>query len=233
MNEAFHLSRLQRIDTQLDQISQRMAEISRLLENNENVKSAEARVQAAGKTVDQAGAALKKLEDAVQGVRMKMELSEKALYGGKVRNPKELQDLQAEIASLKRHLATLEDQQLEAMLALEDAESQHQSVSDELAKTVAAFTSQSASLVGERSKLKKDEERLQAERGAITAQVPPALIENYDQLRKQKRGVAVALIVEGSCTACGSELPPAEWQAARSPHRITYCSSCGRILYAG
>ncbi len=54
--------------------------------------------------------------------KVKIEQTEATLYGGKVRNPKELQDLQNEAAALKRYLAVLEDRQLEQMIALEDVE---------------------------------------------------------------------------------------------------------------
>ncbi len=39
-----------------------------------------------------------------------------------MQNPKELQDLQKDIASLKKYLFTLEERELEAMIKAEDAE---------------------------------------------------------------------------------------------------------------
>jgi uncharacterized protein len=68
-----------------------------------------------------------------------MQTSEASLYGGKIRNPKELQDLQVEIAALKRRTATLEDEQLEAMLAVEDAETQLTEANKNLNEVKATF----------------------------------------------------------------------------------------------
>ncbi len=233
MNEAFHLARLQKTDTQIDQAAARLAEIARLLANDETVRTAQTIETDTRAKMEQARKALKRLEDAVAAQRLKIEYSEAALYGGKVKNPKELQDLQNEIASLKKYLATLEDQQLEAMMALEQAESDHASAADLLARAQADFTSRSSALVGEQSRLQKDVERLQAERTPNANQISPETLQMYDRLRRQKKGLAVAGIVDSCCTACGSTLTQADWQTARSPNQISFCPFCGRILYAG
>jgi len=233
MNEAFHLSRLQKMDTQVDQIDARLAEIQTVLDNDAEVQRAQNAYAAAEQRLREARKALKIAEDAVQSQRVKIDLNQSALYGGRVRNPKELQDLQNESAALARHLSALEDGQLEAMMALEDAEQQFASASAVLQKTQADFATRSAALIGERSRLQKDRERLLAEREPTASQIAPNYIDIYNRLRQQKRGVAVAGIEESCCTACGSELPPMDWQAARSPNKVVYCASCGRILYAG
>ncbi len=97
----------------------------------------------------------------------------------------------------------------------------------------ASAAARSASLRGEKSQLQKDIERLQAERAPIASQIHPEPMQIYDRLRRQKKGLAVAGIVDSCCTGCGSTLTQAEWQAARSPQQITYCPFCGRLLYAG
>ena len=47
-----------------------------------------------------------KSEDEAQSQQIKIQQAELSLYGGLVRNPKELQDLQADIASLKETLGS-------------------------------------------------------------------------------------------------------------------------------
>ncbi|HEX2980538.1 MAG TPA: C4-type zinc ribbon domain-containing protein [Anaerolineaceae bacterium] len=233
MNEAFHLSRLQKIDTQLDHIATRLAEIDRQLAENAAVRAAEAQVEAANRALESARRNLRSAEEAVQAQRVKIELNEKSLYGGKVRNPKELQDLQNESAALKRHLSILEDQQLEMMLALEDTEKNQTAAAENLHQVQGQQAGLLATAMGDQTRLQREKTRLLAERAPLTAQVAASALELYERLRKQKRGLAVAGIEEGSCTACGSELTPAEWQSARNPNTIINCSSCGRILYAG
>jgi predicted nucleic acid-binding Zn-ribbon protein len=233
MNQAFHLARLQKVDLQIDQITARIKEIERLLSENTSVQEAERAVKEADLDAKKAGLQLKKTEDTVNAQRIKIETNEASLYGGKIHNPKELQDLQNDIASLKRYLAVLEDQQLEAMMVFEDVEAKQKLKLAELAQVQAQFLGQSATLSGEKSRLNENRLRLMGERQAALIPLSPESISLYQHLRDQKKGLAVALVDDGACSGCGTELRPAEVQAARSPHNIAYCSSCGRILYSG
>ncbi|HQF62949.1 MAG TPA: hypothetical protein PLT26_10645 [Anaerolineaceae bacterium] len=177
--------------------------------------------------------ALREMEEITRAKRIKIEQSEAALYGGSVRSPKELQDLQTEVASLKKHLATLEDQQLEKMMQLEAAEAQQAEAQRAFDELDEQLISEYASLNGEKSQLERQRERLNAERTVISGQISAENLEVYQRLRQQKKGQAVVPIEDESCGVCGATLTPAECQAAKSPLKIIFCSACGRILYAG
>lgn len=233
MNQAFHLARLQKIDLQIDHCTNRIKEIDRLLKDNAKVREAEKSVSDSDSETAKIRLLVKKAEDAVDEQRIKIEKNEASLYAGKIRNPKELQDLQNDIASLKRYLSVLEDEQLNAMLALEESESKLKKASSILADAQAQFINQTADLLGEKSKLNDNLQRLMGERDAALKPLSAESVAIYKRLREQKRGIAVALAEDGACTACGSELRPEEMQSARSPNNIIYCSSCGRILYSG
>jgi uncharacterized protein len=233
MNQSSQLYQVQKIDTALDQTNARLNEINRILEADQSVQQAQEEVASAVRAVHLARRALTSVEDAVKAVQIKIQMSESSLYGGKIRNPKELQDLQSEITALKRRLSSLEDDQLEAMLALEDTETQHAAANTNLNEVKATYASQQAALLGEQSKLQKIAERLQAERNANIQSILPENLEFYERLRKQKRGLAVVMVDEGTCSGCGSSIRPAERQLARSPSQMLPCPSCGRILYAG
>jgi len=233
MNQAFHLARLQKVDLQIDHINARLKEIERQLKENSAVREAEKNLKDADTEVAKCNRLLKNAEDAVEAQRLKIEVNETSLYGGKIHNPKELQDLQNDIASLKRHLASLEDDQLNAMVALDEMEASAKKAAIALTSAQAQFISQNADLVGERAKINENLARLAGERDAALKPLTDDSIAIYRRLRDQKRGIAVALAEDGACTACGSELRPEEMQSARSPNTIVYCSSCGRILYSG
>lgn len=233
MNQAFHLFRLQAIDTQIDQIAASLAEINRLLANDELVLQASKLVDEIEKTLHQRRQNLKQSEYAVHEQQMKIGQSEAALYAGRIYNPKELQDLQKEIASLKKHLAVLEDQQLESMLAVEEAETQEQSAQKELLQARAALAEKSAGWLGQKDLLTRTMERLQAERSAALSLVTPDGLQTYENMRKRKSGVAVTTIKDGSCSVCGATIRPSELQAARAAQNMVYCATCGRILYSG
>jgi predicted nucleic acid-binding Zn-ribbon protein len=227
------LYRLQQTDTHLDQSRQRLQIIAQTLEQNDAIRQATALEEQAQAHLQAVRKAQRQAEEAVQSQNIKIELTESSLYGGKVRNPKELQDLQSESASLKRYLETLEERLLETMLAFEDAEAKLKVAEQALQETIARVSEQHAGLKGEQTALKQDVERLEVERQAILSSVSPNELTLYERLRQQRRGVAVAKISNRACGACGSTLNTAVGQAAASANQLAHCPTCGRILYAG
>ncbi len=233
MSQAFHLLQLQKIDSQLDQIENRFQEINALLSNHSQVEEAQHHLQQVEALFKEKQLALKKIEHEVQAKRIKLEQSEENLYSGRVKIPKELRDLENEVQALKRALATLEDRQLEAMIDLEQAEAEYRQAEAQFQHAQAEAAERNTGLRGELETLARSRDRLLREREVILNQIDPQNRAIYQQLRSRKRGIAVATVVDETCSACGSTLTPAERQAARFPHQLVFCSSCGRILYAG
>ena len=232
MSAALGLYRLQVVDSRMDEIRARLDEIRRILEDDEDLRKAKELVT---KTDVAHNAALKELrlaEDEVDKQKVKIEQSEASLYGGNVKNPKELQDIQNEAASLKRYLETLEDRQLEAMLEEEAEEQSHQAALDELEKVRARLADQNVTLTTEQDDLIKELERFESERQAALAPLDPEMLAIYDKLRKDRHGLAVAQVSEGACIACGTTLTPSQNQSARSTNQVVNCPTCGRILFA-
>jgi uncharacterized protein len=233
MNQSAYLHRLQRIDTQIDQTENRLAEIERLLSEDERIRLARQALEDSKRILEKSRLALRSAEHNVQTTRIKIEQSEASLYGGSIRNPKELQDLQREIESLKRHQAALEDLQLQAMLEQEESEESERMAQAGFHQAEAEVTEQKSGLVGERDGLLKNKARLLAERAAALPAVLPANLEIYNRIREQKKGTAVSLVDDDTCTICGAEVRPGESQASRMQATLHYCTSCGRILFAG
>jgi predicted nucleic acid-binding Zn-ribbon protein len=233
MSRPFKLYRLQQIDSQLDWTTKRLKEIEAALKEDKALRRASAKVQQADEALQSALKVLQRAEQDVQQQRVKIEQSEAALYGGKVRNPKELQDLENEVAALKRYLNVLEDRQLEAMLSEEEALSKQKIAADKLDVEKSRFAQQSEELLKEKEKVLKEIARFQEERQAAANSISSQDMDTYTRLRKNRRGIAVAKVTDKACSACGSTLSAALLHAARSPVQINHCDTCGRILYAG
>ncbi len=232
MSAALGLYRLQQIDSQMDQARMRLEAIRQILENDAELRTASERFASAENVHREAERAQRQAEAEVQSQRIKIEQAESSLYGGSVRNPKELQDLQHDVASLKKYLTTLEDRLLEAMLTTEAAASSLTEARAALTKTESSLGDQNRNLTTERASLSHSLERLDSERKAATAPVDAKLLEQYDSLRRERRGIAVATISDGACAACGTTLTPGHQQTARSSAQIARCPTCGRILFA-
>jgi predicted nucleic acid-binding Zn-ribbon protein len=232
MSAALGLYRLQQVDSQVDHIQARLKVIQQTLENDAELRAASEQFAASENKHKDAARTLKQSEAEVEKQSIKIQQTEASLYAGHVHNPKELQDLQKDVASLKRHLATLEERQLEAMLVAETTEKEWQNAKSVVELVQSNLGDQHRDLARERASLHKELERLNSERQAVISDIGNQTMAIYHQLRHQRRGIAVTTLSDGSCTACGTTLTPSQQQNARSASQLFYCPSCRRILYA-
>jgi len=221
------------VDSQMDQIRARLKAIRETLDNDLELRAAMDTLSAAEELHRQASRVLKESEAEVEKQSIKIEQTESSLYSGSVHNPKELQDLQLDVTSLKKHLGTLEERQLEAMVHAEEADKELQSAREKLEDVRSSLKDQNLDLTNESQALSRDLERLNAERDAITGDINAQLLKTYEGLRQHKRGLAVAIISDDACSACGTTLTASQQQGARNAPQLYYCPTCGRILYSG
>ncbi len=233
MSAAFSLFRLQQVDSRIMRIEAQLAKIRETLSNDAELRAVMDEVQAA--EVEQADSehTRRKSEEDAQSLQIKIQQAESSLYGGLVKNPKELQDLQADIVSLKKHLATLEERELEAMARVETADSNLSSAQEKMKQIQARLGSEHKKLLEEQAALSSDLGNMSRERQAAVSAVAQEMLAAYNELRQEKRGVAVAEISDNACGACGTTLTAALQQNARHTAQLIHCPSCGRILYAG
>ncbi len=78
---------------------------------------------------------------------------------------------------------------------------------------------------------KTELEKLQAERKRVVADLNPAVLRKYENIRKHRRGVAVAEAAEGRCTGCHMAMRLQFFQDLKKSDQVMTCESCGRILY--
>ena len=227
---AFHLHQLQQIDSERDRLAQAIAKLQQALEDKRAIAQAEAALEAARREMEAAQQALRRAEAEAEAVRAKRRRSEAALYGGTVREPKALQDLQREVEALKRLLTQREDAQIEAMLVAEEAESAYRAAHERLETMRHERLQQESRWQGELDRLQQDLARLDKRRQALAAEVPADALEVYERLRSQRGGLAVAAIDDHTCSACGAPLTPDLVRAARSGESLVFCRTCKRIL---
>jgi predicted nucleic acid-binding Zn-ribbon protein len=231
MSQARNLVHLQHLDTQLDQAKKRLEEIDAALNDNSAVRQAARRAEKAAQAHTAAQLDLRKAESEVQAQQAKIERNQKALYGGG-KSPKELEDLQMESGALSRYQETLEERQLETMIALEEAEAADRAAQENLAKVKARVAAENSDLAAEQETLTDEVVELKAQRQNALEPIPADLLANYEKLRQTRFGLAVTGVRDGACEACGASLSAAQAQVARTPSKIAYCEVCGRILHA-
>jgi predicted nucleic acid-binding Zn-ribbon protein len=233
MSAALGLLRLQQVDSRIDHLEAELGRISSELQNDALAAAAHQAVSSAEVEQRQAEEGRLAAEKQASAVRAKLQQAEAALYGGTVRNPKELQDLQADVASLKRHLATLDADEIAWMERLEAADIRCRDARSKLKDVLVGLEADHGELRKQQSDLVRTKESCLSERQAAADAVIPVWRNTYDGLRRTRRGVAVAAVEDGACAACGTALTPALQQNARHAQDLSFCPSCGRILFAG
>jgi predicted nucleic acid-binding Zn-ribbon protein len=232
MSRSTILYELQVIDRQLDQNHNRLGEIAAILADDSKIVSAKNQLKSVNVVLEDATKSLREAEKKVRDQRLKIKQTDAKLYGGKIRNPKELQDLQDEYEALKRFLSVLEDRQLECMLDVDEKNDQMVAAQDVLHKSLEKYQRLDNQLTLERFKIEEENQKFELKRISKSEFIPEDDLRIYERLRKQRFGVAISMVNDRACSACGATLTAALAQSARSPSQITYCETCGRILCA-
>jgi len=231
MNKSTSLYLLQQIDLQLDALFRREKEISDLIADHSVIEHAKAQLAAAKLEREHAEIKLVEIENKIKASRIKMQQSESSLYGGKIQNPKELQDLQAELAILKKQIASLEEDEFNAMVHVDEKQTNERSASHQVEQSMVEKQKETDIFTSELAEISQAVDRLQSERVALTANITHELLAIYDKLRKTKMGIPVTQVEDNTCEKCGAEITQAEWQKARISPDLNYCPTCGRIIY--
>lgn len=232
MNKSQSLYRLQLIDQKLDQFHQRQAEIQHLLADHIAENEAFDTLSAATREREIIEEHLADVEKKIQTAHIKLQQSESSLYGGKIHNPKELQDLEAEIKSIKVNIHLYEDDQFSLMLEIEKQNKNISDLEQHLSATRRDYRDLAAGLELEMAELRKLMDMHETEKEALLRSMDAGILQIYEKLRISKAGLAVTGIEENACTSCGAEITQGEWQRVRTSNELFFCSTCGRILYA-
>lgn len=173
---------------------------------------------------------VRELELELQGLTGKIAATEQRLYDGVVRNPKELESLQADLHHLRGRRDTLEDSILTGLTETDDSEARLAQARHRWEAVYAAWEQsqeRSEALVAElRTQLARLSERVAGLRTAL----PATLLEPYDESCRQKGGRGIAAVRGGLCEGCRVAVPTSLIQQLRRSNAIVRCGSCSRIL---
>ena len=222
---------LQRVDIQLARKGRRYKTVEANLGESEALRQARAHLATSKETHDHWHALSQDRDLEAQGLADKLSSEGERLYSGRITNPKELGDLQHEIEYLKRRQANLENQQLEAMIALEEATLNLAVANEEFVVAEAGWKTENADLHQEYETLKQELAQLFAQRKQILQALSETDKNEYNSLQRLRRGLAVVLVQEGRCSACNVSIPKRDLERAAQIDEIMHCSGCERMLY--
>src|SRR5947208_5655264 len=196
------LLELQELDLSIDGLTARRDE----LESGEDVRTARAALeQAEGRlgelklAQDSLDREQRRLEGDIDSLSRKAADEQKRMYDGSVVNPKELEAIQHEVASLHTRRGRIEDDLLEQMERREELEGRISQAQAEATEARDRSTEISGDSVHELEDISKALAERTMERQQLLPAFDEELLELYEDLRRQKRGVGVAALTDGVC----------------------------------
>lgn len=154
-------------------------------------------------------------------------------YQGQLMQVKNQQQYAAawkEIDSTRKHVKELEDSVLKSMTeseAIQQQLDQNRAGHDDLKARWEKSHEEWQHSLGD---LKTEAEALKKKASEIEAQIPQRLRDEFHKIFKQRHGVAVAPVVNESCSSCRTRVRPALYQQLRRGEMVR-CEGCHRILY--
>ena len=173
------------------------------------------------------------LESQIQDLEAKIKPLEEKLYGGSIRNPKELSDLQREVESFKAHRSKLDDEGLAGLEVVEVAQATAREAAAELNRINSEWLASQEQLRSDKAAAEQDIARLDADHESRTRDMDRSMLGLYETLRKSKQGRAVARLDRGNCQGCHVTLLTHMVGKVRSAATLVQCPRCERILVAG
>ncbi|HEY5834367.1 zinc ribbon domain-containing protein [Streptomyces sp.] len=173
-----------------------------------------------------------KAEQDVEQVRQRAVRDQQRMDSGAVTSPKDLENLQRELASLAKRQSDLEDVVLEVMERREVAQER----AAELAERVESVQAKVSEAESRKSAALEDIDAegftVAKDREVLAAGVPDDLIKLYDKLRAQQGGIGAARLYQKRCEGCRLELNITELNEVRAApaNAVVRCENCRRIL---
>jgi hypothetical protein len=226
---------VQEHDTRTDQLNHRIETLpvrSDLAQLVDDVRAVDDQLADAQRRRDELGRSQQRLEDEIASLTERANQAEKQLYSGAVTNPRELQALQDDVASIRRRIGQLEDDELEIMELVEPVDAERTQLTGERERLDAEGARLRAALDEAESDLAAQLAAVRAEREAAAAEVPDELWPEYDKLRVRFGGVGIARLVGSTCQGCHLALAAVEVDRIRKLplDEAVHCEECGRLL---
>jgi predicted nucleic acid-binding Zn-ribbon protein len=224
---------LQELDTTIDRLERRRERLDvgeDLSAARKEMEEAESRLGELRLALDAVARESTRLEHEIDSMGAKLAAEEKRMYDGSIANARELDALQHEIAGLKDRRSRAEDELLEQMERREDLETRGSAADAEVVSARERVDALGGETARELDEVTAELEGRRKERAALARELEEELLELYEDLRAQKKGVGAAAIVDGVCQACHEKLSAVELDRLKHQDGIRRCEYCRRIV---
>jgi predicted nucleic acid-binding Zn-ribbon protein len=225
---------LQLLDNEIMQANTKLKslpEIEQLLHIDKRITAATEEVAVVKAEADQIALELRRGEVDVETVTDRIKKDEARLASGNA-TPKELEQLQHEVGTLKKRQEALEEIELEIMLRSDAISARSNTLTTDLASLEtlkSEINSRLATASGQINTLISDKNQA---RLLVVAKIEKPLIDLYEKIRAASGGVAAAALVGNKCNGCNLAINAVEMERIKSLSKdeLLRCEECRRIL---
>jgi len=147
-----------------------------------------------------------------------------------VKNQQQYAAAWKEIDSTRKQVKELEDADLKMMGEMESLQTSLNERRDGSADLKSRWDAAHDAWQHSLGDLRGEVEKLKERASALEAQIPKRLKDDFYRIFKQRQNVAMARVVNDSCSACRTRIRPALYQQLKRGEFV-HCEGCHRILY--
>ena len=149
-----------------------------------------------------------------------------------VKKNEEYQALETEISSLSDLQANKEDEQIEVLVNIDDAQATALIAQDKIAKKVKELELQKVNFEERVLKIKSEIVDLEREIEEARKSVEVEMLRTYEQVKKVvSRAPYMAPLKDQKCSGCNLRVSNDVISTALVEQKLTQCDQCGRIVY--
>lgn len=223
---------LQKLDTSLFALRAKLQETQLALQEPAELVTTRAEAQSLEEGLAATTTIVKDKELEIGTLQEKLNRSTERLYSGQVKNPKELEDLEAEVKSLGKRVEGLELELMESVEKQESLKSDFTTTTELLTEIEAAWKTQSQDLRISQGEIATEMKGILEKRKPKVEKIAPNILNNYMKLLKSKSGLGIVRLKGNNCEGCKIGMDGGTVRQVNSGNLLS-CPSCGRYLIRG
>jgi predicted nucleic acid-binding Zn-ribbon protein len=225
---------LQLLDNEIMQANTKLKslpEIEQLLHIDKRIVTATDELATVKAEADQIALELRRGEVDVETVTDRIKKDEARLASGNA-TPKELEQLQHEVGTLKKRQESLEEIELEIMVRSEAITARTNTLTTDLASLETLKAEINQRLTTASGEINTVITNKQSDRVKVVVKIEKPLIDLYEKIRTASGGVAAAALVGNKCNGCNLAINAVEMERIKSlaKDELLRCEECRRIL---
>jgi len=225
-----NLINLQRLDTEIRRLSALLDNIpTQIAEIDQKINDS---AQIIDKAKENFALNQKKrngLEDEVNVIKEK--ISKYKIQLNEVKTNREYTSFLKEIEEAQQKIDQQEEEIINLMLSSDDIEKEIKESTEKHRQEEAKLSKKKVTVNQDKQELETKIKELTQEKEKLFSQIPPSQSKLYNELLRNKNGIALSPVKDEFCSMCHMRVRPQVLNELRIEKEIIFCENCGRILY--